>query len=240
VGIVFELPARTAAEMRAPQTAVERPETDTRQCFAPWDEPVVDKDGRVFPCCFAMTHAQSMLGDLKTERFAAIWHGAKFADFRRGIVDGRTTPDICRMCTVAPTGPHLFRELSVELVPGESRLSGTEGLRLVVRNTGTATWTRSDEIHIGTASPRDAVSALHHQTWIGGNRIATFLEESVPPGSTATFAFEVTPGDAAVTETFQLVAEHRAWLPGTRFQVSVPRQPMSRLRAALRALGASR
>jgi radical SAM protein with 4Fe4S-binding SPASM domain len=219
VELILELPSRTTSPRKtsaapAPIAPASRSEADARQCFAPWDEPVVDKDGRVFPCCYAMTHGKAVLGDLRQDTFEAIWHGRMFQGFRRAITDGRTLPGICQQCTVAPAGPHLYRELAAEVLPDQSMLAGDSRLRLVVRNAGTATWTRDTRIHIGTTAPRDRASAFHHPSWIGANRIATFRESSVPPGGTATFEFDVTPAPGVAAEAFQLVAEGRAWLPG--------------------------
>jgi radical SAM protein with 4Fe4S-binding SPASM domain len=216
VRLILELPHRTTtSDLQV--DAASAASTDTRQCFAPWDEPVVDKDGRVFPCCFAMTHGQAVLGHLKEETFGAVWHGRAYTDFRRAIVDGRTTPDICRQCTVVPSGPHLYREYAAAVVPDASRLEGAGPLRVVMRNTGTATWTRRDQVHIGTSDPRDRPSALWHPLWLGHNRVGTFVEAEVPPGATATFEIPLMPLQTPVAESFQLVVEHRGWLPDTRF-----------------------
>jgi radical SAM protein with 4Fe4S-binding SPASM domain len=251
VELVLELPERTKAGLTPPVQPGAAPPavTDTRQCFAPWDEPVVDKDGRVFPCCYAMTHGQAVLGDLRTASFDAVWHGSAYADFRRAIVDGRTTPDICRQCTVVPTGSHLYREFSAEIVAEASRLAGRSPMRLAVRNTGAAAWSRADDVHIGTANPRDGYSAFRHPSWIGPNRIGTFREALVPPGAIATFEFPVLPSPAVPAETFQIVVERRGWLPGTQFQLRPDPDPEktagagpahSRLRSVLRAIGVAR
>ncbi|MBP1603279.1 MAG: Curculin protein, partial [Acidobacteria bacterium] len=124
-----------------------------------------------------------------------------------------------------------------------SVLSGSEELRLVVENTGSATWTAADRINIGTAGPRDGASAFYHPSWIGTNRITSFVEPAVPPGATATFPFQITPAAHPPSEMFQLVVENQRWLPEPRFRVQAVRpQPASPplVRRLRRAVGRMR
>ena len=237
VDLVFELPERVAAEMRDPTdllgarpTERQTSETDTKQCFAPWDVPVIDKDGRVFPCCYALSHATAIMGDLHQASANDIWQGERFDAFRTAIVDGRTMPEICRSCPVVPTGPHPLRLYLVRLLPAQSTLEGGGALCLAVRNAGASTWTADDKILIGTASPRDAHSAYYDPSWIGRNRICSFSEAAVPPGGTATFRFQIAPSEQVATESFQLVVEHQCWVPGTRFDIRAavaPQRPLT-------------
>jgi hypothetical protein len=105
------------------------------------------------------------------------------------------------------------------MLEDRSALSGSQEMCLVVENTGTATWTANDRIHIGTASPRDRASAYYHPSWIGTNRITSFVEPQVPPGATATFTFRITPSPEPPSENFQLVVENVHWLPEPRFHI---------------------
>jgi radical SAM protein with 4Fe4S-binding SPASM domain len=226
VNLVFELPERVAAEMRDPaellrQDLGERSpaETDTKQCFAPWDVPVVDKDGKVFPCCYALSHATAIMGDLKDATASDIWQGQLFEAFRSAIVDGRTMPDICRICTVVPTGPHPLRRYAAGLLTAQSTLDRGIDMCLAVRNAGASTWTTDDKMLIGTADPRDGHSAYYHPSWIGRNRICSFSEAAVLPGETATFRFRIAPSAQVAVESFQLVVENQCWVSGTRFEV---------------------
>ncbi len=226
LNLVFELPERVAAEMHDPADLLRAPseerrpsETDTKQCFAPWDVPVIDKDGRIFPCCYALSNATAIMGDLNDASASDIWQGERFEAFRAGIVDGRTMPDVCRSCTVVPTGPHPLRLYSVRLLPAHSTLEGRVEMCLALQNAGTSTWTANDKILIGTANPRDGHSAYAHPTWIGRNRICSFAEAAVPPGGTATFHFQITPSEHVAEESFQIVVEHQCWVPGTRFEI---------------------
>lgn len=226
LNLVFELPERVAAETHDPADLLRPPaeerrpsETDTKQCFAPWDVPIIDKDGKVFPCCYALSNATAMMGDLNEASANDIWQGERFEAFRAGIVDGRTMPGICRSCTVVPTGPHPLRLYSIRLLPAQSTLEGGVEMCLAVQNAGASTWTASDTILIGTANPRDGHSAYYDPSWIGRNRICSFAEAAVPPGGTATFRFRIAPSEQVAEESFQLVVEHQCWVPGTRFQV---------------------
>jgi radical SAM protein with 4Fe4S-binding SPASM domain len=216
-----------------------------KQCFAPWDTPVIDKDGRVFPCCYALTHTSAVMGRVGEAGLDEIWRGEAFQRFRRNIVDARTTPDVCKVCTVVPTGPHVLGLYSAKMLDDKSVLRDSDEMRLVVQNTGTATWTANDRINIGASSPRDRASAYYHPSWIGTNRITSFVEPAVAPGATATFKFRITPSANPPFEIFQLVVEDKRWLPEPRFRIQPggARQPerppfARRLRlAASRLLG---
>jgi radical SAM protein with 4Fe4S-binding SPASM domain len=250
VEVSFALPERVAAELEDPAEALARQhapvdagEADTRQCFAPWDVPVIDKDGRVFPCCYALTNATAVLGDLTRESGADIWTGAAFQSFRRALVDGRATPDVCRTCTVTSIGRHPLRSYSARIVHDRSTLSSGAHVRLVVENAGDTTWTAKDRVLVGTASPRDRSSSFRHLTWMSANRVTSFSEAAVPPGGIATFDFLVAPNSSVTVETFQIVVENQCWVPGTRFEVrperprashfsQIARRALSRLRGS--------
>jgi radical SAM protein with 4Fe4S-binding SPASM domain len=206
----------------------------TRQCCVPWDQPFVNKDGQVFPCCYADESA--VMGDLRHESFAEVWDGDRFRKFRSDLVCGTTAPAICRRCTAVPLGPHPLVEYAARVLRKRSVLRGRTRLRLVVRNVGTATWTRPTGLRIGTADRRDRESAFHHPGWLTPNRVATFVEDVVPPGGLATFPFAVTPGPGGRAEVFQLLVEGVCWLPGTRFEVRPRRNLFDEARLRLRRL----
>jgi radical SAM protein with 4Fe4S-binding SPASM domain len=223
VELTFALPERVAAELKDPSEALARQQApadgETKQCFAPWDVPVIDKDGKVFPCCYALSNATAILGDLNKESGERIWTGPEFQAFRRALLDPRTTPDVCRTCTVVRSGPHPLSVYSARIVHDRSVLRDRSRFRLVLQNLGTASWTREDRVLIGTAGPRDGASAYYHATWIGRNRVTSFSEEVVPPGGHATFDFEVTHAPQVPSEAFQVVVENQCWVPGTRFEI---------------------
>lgn len=224
VTLEFQPDVRLDLELRHPTTArqlyhgaTELSAKQTRQCCVPWDQPFINKDGQVFPCCYA--DASAVMGDLRRQRFSEIWNGPRFHQFRHDLLSGTNAPAICRRCTAVPIGPHPLNEYAARVMPRLSVLRGRTRLRLVVRNIGQATWTQQTRLRIGTADRRDRESALWHPTWLTPNRVATFREREVPPGGLATFSFMVTPGRGACSETFQLLVEGVCWLPHTRFVV---------------------
>jgi MoaA/NifB/PqqE/SkfB family radical SAM enzyme len=237
VELVLTTPERTMAEEHdlkdvlaqyyevSADTTVRTDQThQTRQCMVPWDQPYIDKDGRVFPCCVAGASGQSQLGRLGQSdqvTLSDIWVGEAYREFRNALLGPGTTPAVCRSCTIVPVGPHPLRVFSASLL-GPARLLTANGeVALRVRNTGTHPWD-TGSVRVATTMPRDRPSAVEHRTWISGNRPCSFTERVVGPGQVATFAFQVTLPPKRATEEFQLVAEHIAWLPNTRFTVVTP------------------
>jgi radical SAM protein with 4Fe4S-binding SPASM domain len=201
--------------------------TFTRQCHVPWDLPFIDKDGRVFACCFAASANEYQLGQIGPDTFDEIWVGERFQRFRADIVDGRTTPGICRRCTVAPLGEHPFKSWAATVESGHVAASArsTAAVLVSVRNHGARTWTAEDRVRVGTTKPRDSDSPLAHPTWLSSNRTATFVEPAVPPGAVATFEFLVVAPRLVTTAEFAIVADGACWLPNTGFVVTVERRP---------------
>jgi radical SAM protein with 4Fe4S-binding SPASM domain len=74
-----------------------------RRCARLWFNPVVTWDGRVVPCCFDKD-ADHVMGDLSTQSFRQIWHGARYKEFRNAVLTGREKIEICRNCTSGMTG----------------------------------------------------------------------------------------------------------------------------------------
>jgi len=234
-GVHFDLsvPDRSRADVADPHWARERyygfgawDDRVTRQCLVPWEIPFVDKDGRVFACCNAASANERPLGQIGVQTFEQIWTGTEFARFRADIVDGATTPDICRRCTIAPLGDHLFRSWGATLVSAHLLESGRHSdVTVVVRNTGTRTWRYDDNVRVGIARPRDAPSPLAMPSWLAANRATTFVEAEVPPDAVATFAFRVGHPPGVSTEEFAIVADGACWLPGTHFMVTARGRP---------------
>ncbi len=67
-------------------------------CWKLWHSCVITWDGLVVPCCFDKD-AEHRLGDLKKERFAELWHGPAYKNFRIQLLKGRDQIDICTNCT---------------------------------------------------------------------------------------------------------------------------------------------
>jgi MoaA/NifB/PqqE/SkfB family radical SAM enzyme len=183
----------------------------TRQCLVPWEVPFVDKDGGVFPCCFSAAANERTVGRLGVDGpLETIWSGVAFRQFRDDLVDGRTTPSVCRRCTTVPLGTHLYADWRAELVEVEVTEGDVAVLRY--RNTGRVPWTRATPMRIGTARPRDGITTLATNTWLSPNRAATVVEDVVSPGEVGTFRVPVAPEGRGYVG---LVAEGRCWLPET-------------------------
>jgi radical SAM protein with 4Fe4S-binding SPASM domain len=226
IELILQQPDRLDLEIHDPAQAVdtyytaEQPlEHKTKTCMLPWDMPYVDKDGKVYPCCFAASKNTAVLGDMRQERLETIWRGELFQQFRRDILDGRTTPAICRECVAVPFGLHPLHVLDARLDLDRSELAGQQRLRLVAQNMGTSTWTQADNIRIATINQRERSSAYYHPSWIAHNRVATFREQQVPPGGYATFEFLIAPNALVASDEFQLLADGRCYLPNTRFTI---------------------
>jgi radical SAM protein with 4Fe4S-binding SPASM domain len=130
----------------------------------------------------------------------------KYVDF----IARRVVSPICVYC----------HKHSAKIIKNYSILTGSSNLKLIVKNIGKFAWANNDRILIGTSSPKDRKSAFFHESWLSSNRICSFLEETVPPGSIATFDFMISPGSSNASEKFQLVIDGVCWLSGTEFVVT--------------------
>jgi MoaA/NifB/PqqE/SkfB family radical SAM enzyme len=237
VELVMTTPERTDAEARGITDVLERYSTDldatrhqTRQCMLPWEMPYIDKDGRVFPCCIAGAASKSEVGRLGLSdghSLEDVWLGDKYRKFRQELLDPCTTPDVCRTCTIVPTGAHPLRSYAAQLL-SPLRETATDRVSVRVRNVGTEAW-KAGAIRIGTTRPRDRASIAEHHSWLSGNRPCTCRESHVAPGEIATFCFRMEPKTTSV-EHFQLVVESVAWLPNTKFVVNLSPTIGGRLR----------
>ncbi len=94
----------------------------------------------------------------------------------------------------------------------------TATLEVVVKNTGTATWsnTGANPMHLGTWNSQDRSSSFYDASWLSTNRPAGLQEDSVAPGAQGTFEFNIkvpsSKDDGAYTEAFNLVSENLGWL----------------------------
>jgi len=225
----LSVPDRSEADLADPDDARQRyygfeawDEKVTRQCLVPWEIPFVDKDGKVFACCNAASANERQLGQIGDETFDEIWTGVEFRRFRMDIVDGRTTPDVCRSCTIVPLGTHLFTTWAAALISADAVRAGRDTrVTVVLRNAGPNTWTRDDCVRVGVARPRDCASRFARSDWISANRAATFEEIEVLPGEVATFVFRLDHPPGTTTEEFAVVADGACWFPGTHFAVTV-------------------
>jgi radical SAM protein with 4Fe4S-binding SPASM domain len=68
------------------------------RCARLWFNPVITWDGKVVPCCFDKD-ANHIMGNINEDSFREIWHGPRYKIFRKRILTGRHTTEICRNCT---------------------------------------------------------------------------------------------------------------------------------------------
>jgi radical SAM protein with 4Fe4S-binding SPASM domain len=66
-------------------------------CLVPWFNAYVDAKGRVYPCCY-LTTSDHVMGNVRTEAFAKIWHGERYQQFRKRLITDRPNLDGCRTC----------------------------------------------------------------------------------------------------------------------------------------------
>lgn len=66
-------------------------------CLIPWYSTYVDAKGRVLPCCY-LTASDHVMGNIREDRFEAIWNGPRYREFRRRLSTDRSTLDGCRSC----------------------------------------------------------------------------------------------------------------------------------------------
>lgn len=194
---------------------------ETRLCWVPWEIPFVNKDGLVFPCCYAAGDSSAIMGDLTQQSFEEIWRGESYHRFRQALLHGNPMPTACQHCTTVVLSRKHSLLYAARILEQQSDLSDPARLRLVVQNSGECAWTQHDDVLIGTANPFDHPSPCVHQSWRTPTRITTFRERIVHPGETATFLFQITPAPDISSESFQLVVEHKRWIPNTRFEVQI-------------------
>ena len=68
------------------------------QCWKLWHACVITWDGWVVPCCFDKD-AKYQMGNLKHESLQTVWKNKAYQQFRRNIVNSRSSIDICTNCT---------------------------------------------------------------------------------------------------------------------------------------------
>jgi hypothetical protein len=150
------------------------------------------------------------MGSLQNDSFANIWWGPEFRHFRESIVDGRTTPEICRRCTMLPLGQHMFSlwRATIDSIEVSFGNWTPSTVRVRVRNTGAKPWTPDNRLRVGTSGPRDTThSPLRHPGWLVENRAAQ-VSDVVAPGQTTTISFPVKCEVwRQMTGTFQLVVD---------------------------------
>jgi radical SAM protein with 4Fe4S-binding SPASM domain len=88
------------------------------RCSRLWFNPVITWDGLVVPCCFDKD-AEHAMGDMNANTLREIWYGEKFMEFRRSLLNDRSSIEICRNCTSGLKG---IKHLSLNPSPGREGL----------------------------------------------------------------------------------------------------------------------
>lgn len=106
------------------------------------------------------------------------------------------------------------------LVPNQTAYVG-----FTAKNTGNVTWRKDgpNPVHIGTTHPYDHASVLCGEGWLGCNRPARMIEQSVAPGQIATFEFSIkAPSSKGNYLTyFNPVVEGITWMNNIGFNYSI-------------------
>jgi len=67
-------------------------------CWRMWQACVITWDGKVVPCCFDKD-ATHQIGDMRLVPFREIWKSEAYNRFRKAVLTGRSSIDICKNCT---------------------------------------------------------------------------------------------------------------------------------------------
>lgn len=111
-----------------------------------------------------------------------------------------------------------------QAVPTALTVGETRSVSVVMKNTGTASWTTASGFKLGTQNPQD------NTLWTGSTRVYLTGAESIAPGQQKTFTFNITAPSTAGTYPFQwrMVHDGLAWFGAfsTNVQIVVS-QPSS-------------
>jgi radical SAM protein with 4Fe4S-binding SPASM domain len=67
-------------------------------CWKLWHSCVITWDGTVVPCCFDKD-AEHPMGNVKNQRFRAVWESDTYTSFRHAVLRSRNEIEMCRNCT---------------------------------------------------------------------------------------------------------------------------------------------
>ena len=247
-GIELELsgPDRSHADLLDSMGARERfygfgewDERFTRLCHVPWEIPFVDKDGVVFACCFAASANERPLGRIGPETFDEVWTGAPFRQFRADIVDGRSTPGICRRCTVAPLGRHLFKTWVATVISGHVSAPARELRPFRSRCATTAIGRGPRPTACGSVAPGRATRSRRSRIPGGCHRTVPRPSPRRPchRAQWRRSRFPIAAPRGVRTATFEILADGTCWMANTSFAITVAgRRRLVPLRPLLVAL----
>ncbi len=108
----------------------------------------------------------------------------------------------------------------INLKPGETR-----PVSVSFQNTGTASWQNDGEyfVSIYTHEPKYRSSVFKDASWFQSLQPVKITESLVKPGQVGTVKFLLkAPAQTGLySESFQLAAEDKAWIPGGKFTLSI-------------------
>jgi hypothetical protein len=109
-----------------------------------------------------------------------------------------------------------------QTVPRRMVTGQTKTISITIRNTGTTTWTRAGGYRLGTQNPRD------NKIWTGGTRIFLKPGDSIAPGQTKTFTFDITaPMDPGIHDfQWRMVRENVRWFGAYTRNVPIRVRPL--------------
>jgi hypothetical protein len=84
-----------------------------------------------------------------------------------------------------------------QTVPSNLQPGETAEVSITFRNNGSTTWTRATGYKLGTQNPQD------NNLWIGAKRVRLSASETIAPGQTKSFSFEITAPDEPGTYNFR-------------------------------------
>jgi radical SAM protein with 4Fe4S-binding SPASM domain len=70
----------------------------SHRCFRMWESCVFTVDGDVVPCCFDK-NADHAMGNIRQRPFLDIWNGPEYNEFRRAVLSGDPSLEICTNCS---------------------------------------------------------------------------------------------------------------------------------------------
>jgi hypothetical protein len=152
--------------------------------------------------------------------------GSAFADFDSGSsgepLSGASVRSDVSMLKI-PGGTSVDNAVFVrQTVPRRMVTGQTKTISITIRNTGTTTWTRAGGYRLGTQNPRD------NKIWTGGTRIFLKPGDSIAPGQTKTFTFDITaPMDPGIHDfQWRMVRENVRWFGAYTRNVPIRVRPL--------------
>lgn len=91
--------AQLGVRLDLPKVEERRGPAELPGCRWPWTGAYVTSSGVVQPCCMVMGDERVSMGSVAHERFAEVWKGQAYQEFRAALV-GDEPPAVCRGCSL--------------------------------------------------------------------------------------------------------------------------------------------